>query len=53
MMKKVWFFGLLLPAALLAGVIGNMIPVPFVILFIRKVFQWARDGTEWSHAILK
>ncbi len=28
--------------ALLAGVIGNMLPVPFVILFIRKTFKWVR-----------
>lgn len=28
--------------ALLSGVIGNMIPVPFVILFIRKAFKWVR-----------
>lgn len=31
-----------IPMAFLAGVIGNMIPVPFVILFIRKVFKWVR-----------
>ena len=34
--------GLPIPLALAAGVLGNMIPVPFVILFIRKVFQWIR-----------
>ena len=34
--------GLPVPLALLAGVIGNMLPVPFVILFIRSVFRWAR-----------
>ena len=34
--------GLPIPMALLAGVIGNMIPVPFVILFIRKIFKWVR-----------
>ncbi len=28
--------------ALLAGVAGNMLPVPFVILFIRKAFRWVR-----------
>jgi uncharacterized membrane protein len=25
-----------------AAVIGNMLPVPFIILFIRKVFDWLR-----------
>ncbi len=34
--------GLPIPAALLAGVMGNMLPVPFVILFIRRVFKWVR-----------
>ncbi|MBR3560485.1 MAG: small multi-drug export protein [Oscillospiraceae bacterium] len=34
--------GLPIPLALLAGVIGNMIPVPFVILFIRRIFKWIR-----------
>ena len=34
--------GLPIPAALAAGVLGNMIPVPLVILFIRRVFRWIR-----------
>ena len=34
--------GLPIPAALLASVLGNMIPVPFVILFIRNIFKWVR-----------
>ena len=34
--------GLPIPAALLAGVLGNMVPVPFVILFIRRIFKWIR-----------
>ncbi len=28
--------------ALLAAVIGNLIPVPFIIVYIRRVFQWMR-----------
>lgn len=28
--------------AFLAGVIGNLIPVPFIIVFARKVFAWIR-----------
>lgn len=34
--------GLPIPLALLAGVLGNMLPVPFVILFIRRIFKWVR-----------
>ena len=31
------------PAAVMgAAIIGNMIPVPFIILFIKKIFQWMR-----------
>ena len=34
--------GLPIPMALLAGVLGNLLPVPFAILFIRKLFKWVR-----------
>ena len=34
--------GLPIPTALLAAVLGNMLPVPFVILFIRQIFKWIR-----------
>ena len=29
-------------AALGISILGNMVPVPFIILFIRKIFQWMR-----------
>lgn len=29
-------------AAFLAAVIGNLIPVPFIIVYIRRIFQWMR-----------
>ena len=28
--------------ALAAGVVGNMFPVPFIIVYIRRIFQWLR-----------
>ena len=28
--------------AMLAAIIGNMIPVPFIIVYIRRIFQWMR-----------
>lgn len=34
--------GLPIPTALAAAVLGNMLPVPFVILFIRRLFDWVR-----------
>ena len=34
--------GLDYPLALVAAVVGNMIPVPFIIIFIRSIFKWIR-----------
>lgn len=34
--------GLPLWQAYLAAVIGNMVPVPFIIIFIRRIFKWLR-----------
>ena len=34
--------GLPFPLAFLASVLGNMLPVPFIIIFIKKVFSWLR-----------
>ena len=34
--------GLPLPLAALAAIIGNMLPIPFLILFTRRVFEWLR-----------
>ena len=31
--------GLDVPTALVASIIGNMLPVPIIILFVKKVFQ--------------
>ena len=38
--------GLKYPLAVLAAVLGNMLPVPFIILFIKKVFAWLRK--HWA-----
>jgi len=34
--------GLSRSAAFLASVAGNMIPVPFIVVYIRRVFKWLR-----------
>lgn len=34
--------GLNLWMAIIASVLGNLVPVPFIILFIRKIFAWMR-----------
>lgn len=38
--------GLDVPTALIASIIGNMLPVPIIILFVRKVFHWMRHTSE-------
>lgn len=35
-------FGLDYPLALTAAVLGNMLPVPFIIVFINRIFHWMR-----------
>ncbi len=35
--------GLPFPLAFLASILGNMLPVPFIIIFIKKVFSWLRE----------
>lgn len=35
--------GLSVPAAFLIALLGNMLPVPFIILFIRKIFEWLKS----------
>lgn len=32
--------------AMAVSVIGNMIPVPFIIIFIRKIFEWMRTKSK-------
>lgn len=34
--------GLPYPLALLAAVAGNMLPVPFIVVYIQRIFQWLR-----------
>lgn len=34
--------GLSIWTAIIASVLGNLVPVPFIILFIRKIFAWMR-----------
>ena len=34
--------GLPYPVAFIAAVIGNILPAPFIIVYIRRIFQWMR-----------
>ena len=39
--------GLEYPMALATTVIGNMVPVPFIIVYIRHIFTWLRRRSKW------
>ena len=46
--------GLELHIAIIASIIGNMIPVPFIILFMRKIFDWLRTkSARWDRIVTK
>jgi uncharacterized membrane protein len=44
--------GVPLVPAIVTAVIGNLIPVPFIILFVRKVFAWMRGRNEKLNAFV-
>lgn len=33
--------------AITLSVIGNLVPAPFIILFVRKIFEWLRTKSKW------
>ena len=37
------FWGLPLIPSIIVAIIGNMVPVPFIFLFARKVLEWGKD----------
>ena len=41
--------GLDYPLALAAAILGNMVPVPLIILYIRHIFHWLRKQSPWWH----
>lgn len=45
--------GLPIPVALLVSVIGNLVPIPFIILFIRRIFKWMQSKSERLARIVK
>ena len=44
--------GLDYPVALAMAVLGNMVPVPFIIVYIRRVFRWLRRISPWCERIV-
>lgn len=39
--------GLDYPEALAAAILGNMLPAPFIIVYIRHIFAWLRNRRAW------
>lgn len=39
--------GLTPSVALCAAVVGNMIPVPFIVVYIRRILHWLREKSRW------
>lgn len=46
------YFGLPVWEAALISIIGNMIPVPFIIAFIRVIFDWMRKHVKFMTGII-
>ena len=38
--------------AILVCVLGNLVPVPFIIVFIRQIFAWIRKKSEWLNRVV-
>ena len=44
--------GLSVPLAFVLALIGNLVPVPFLVVFTRKVFEWLRKKSSWLNGIV-
>lgn len=38
--------------AFIAAIIGNLVPVPFIIIFIRKIFKWMQSKSQRLHKLV-
>ena len=45
--------GLSVPAAFALSLIGNLAPIPFVIIFIRRIFEWLRSVNDFFDRVVK
>ena len=44
--------GLDYPLALMAALLGNIIPVPFIIVYIKRIFEWMRKHMPRMNALV-
>ncbi len=45
--------GLSVPEAFILAVLGNLAPIPFLVVFTRKVFEWLRTKSEGLDRLVK
>jgi len=45
--------GLPLVTTIIASVIGNILPIPFILLFIKKIFQWLKPTKLFGPIVTK
>lgn len=46
--------GLSIPVSMMASIVGNLLPVPFIILFVRNIFAWLRHlSNKLDHLVTK
>lgn len=45
--------GLSVPAAFILSVIGNLVPIPFAVVFTRKIFEWLRTINKFFDNLVK
>lgn len=44
--------GLTFWQAIPVAIVGNLVPVPFIIVFIRKIFAWLRTKSAWLNGLV-
>lgn len=44
--------GLGLKVSIAASILGNLVPVPFIIIFIRRIFAWLRGKNDSFNALV-
>ena len=45
--------GLSYAEAFILAFIGNLLPIPFLIMFTRRVFEWMKTKSKWLRSIVK
>ena len=38
--------------AIPVSIVGNLVPVPFIIIFIKKIFAWLRTKSQWLNSLV-